>query len=52
MGKNTEKVEEVVEVVDSPAKASYRALLDVYAKQNPVKWEAKKEALLAKLETL
>lgn len=37
---------------DSPAKAAYRAHIEAYAKQNPKKYELKKEALLAKLNTL
>ena len=46
--------EEVVEVSkpDSAAKAAYRVLIETYEKQNPAKFAVKKEALLARLETL
>lgn len=33
-------------------KAEMKALLEVYAEQNPVKWERKKEGLLKKLEAM
>jgi hypothetical protein len=54
-----EKVqEEVVEVVqeevraDSDAKVAFRKLIEVYKVSNPAKYEAKKEALEAKLNSL
>ena len=33
-------------------KAEFKALLDAYAEQNPVKWERKKAVLLARLEAM
>jgi hypothetical protein len=63
MAKETKvKEEEVVETEveetkvktkpDSEAKAEYRKIIEAYAKSNPVKYELKKTALLAKLNTL
>jgi predicted SnoaL-like aldol condensation-catalyzing enzyme len=54
MAKTKEIVEEVVvEVVaESEAKKAFRKLMDTYQKQNPSKFEAKKEALEAKLNSL
>lgn len=46
----TEADEEVPE--DSEAKKKFRALIETYKKQNPVKYAVKESALLAKLETL
>lgn len=45
-----EKTEE--ETAVSPAKAKFKALMDAYAKQNPVKFAQKKEALEKQLASL
>ncbi len=37
---------------ESEAKAKYRALIEVYKKQNPVKYELKKATLEARLASL
>ena len=37
---------------DSDAKKQFEAMIEAYKKQNPVKYELKKEALEAKLKTL
>jgi len=50
-----ETIEEtpVVETVQSSdAKIQFRNFIEAYAKANPAKYELKKEALLAKLNTL
>jgi hypothetical protein len=44
------KEKEVVE--ESEAKVAFRALIEKYAKQNPVKYEKKKAELEAKLAKL
>lgn len=50
--KDPEEVKVAPVMADSEAKASFRALIAVYEKQNPLKFADKKEALFAKLETL
>jgi len=45
-------VDEVVVKEESEAKKAFRKLLATYEKQNPVKYAAKEQALLAKLENL
>jgi len=54
-------IEEVVEVQETPVAKSkevsiaytqFEALIEAYAKQNPVKYELKKEELLSKLNLL
>lgn len=49
-----EKVEKVVEevVAESSAKVAFRNLIEAYKVKNPAKYEAKKEALEAKLNSL
>lgn len=47
-----EKVEKVEVVEESQAKVEFRALIEKYKEQNPVKYELKKEALEAKLNSL
>jgi hypothetical protein len=51
-----EKLEEPVEEesfeVESEEKQAYRELIENYAKQNPVKYAQKKEALLEKLNSM
>jgi len=37
---------------ESEAKKNYRALIEAYAKQNPVKFEGKKAAMYRKLEAM
>ena len=56
---NMEYIEIVEEVkktssktVDSEAKKQFQLHIEAYAKANPAKYELKKEALLAKLNTL
>lgn len=51
MAKSKSVVEEVVSV-ESDAKVAFRKLLEVYKVENPSKYEAKKEALEAKLNSL
>ncbi len=46
----TEKVES--SHVESSAKAEYRKLIEIYKKQNPVKYELKKVALEARLAAI
>jgi hypothetical protein len=46
-----EEVEESFEV-ESEEKQAYRELIENYAKQNPVKYAQKKEALLEKLNSM
>ena len=45
-------VQTVVEAPESEAKQAYRAMMEAYAKQNPAKYELKREAMEAKLNTL
>lgn len=40
------------ETKDSPAKAAFRQLIEVYKKQNPVKYEMKKAELEKKLNAI
>lgn len=50
MAKTKEETVEVVE--ESAAKAAFRKVIEMYKLQNPAKYEAKKEALEAKLAKL
>lgn len=53
MAKNeTKSVETAPVETASPAKVAFAALIEAYKKQNPVKYEAKKAALEAKLKSL
>jgi hypothetical protein len=47
-----EKVEQEVVVQESEAKMAFRKLITVYKEQNPAKYEMKKDALEAKLNSL
>jgi hypothetical protein len=50
--KKTEEVETEQVREESEARKEYRRIIEAYAITNPVKFAEKKEALLAKLETL
>lgn len=56
--KTIEEVDEVLDAIDpvesteSPEKAKFRQIIEEYKVQNPVKYEMKKEALEAKLNSL
>lgn len=45
-------IEEIHAEVPSPSKAAFKALIERYKEQNPVKYELKEEALKAKLASL
>jgi len=50
--KQTKEEKVVAEPKHSVAYLSFKAFLESYAKQNPAKYEAKKDALLEKLNQL
>jgi hypothetical protein len=50
--KQTKEEKVVAEPRHSDAYLSFKAFIDSYAKQNPAKYEEKKEALLEKLNQL
>jgi len=56
--KTIEEVDEVLDAIDpvdtteSDAKKAFRQIIEEYKVQNPVKYEMKKEALEAKLNSL
>lgn len=50
--KEVKKVEKVVVSEESNAKVALKALIAAYKESNPTKYEAKKEALEAKLKSL
>ena len=52
MAKVKDVVVEEVKVAESDAKVAFRKLIEVYKATNPVKYEIKKEALEAKLNSL
>lgn len=47
-----EKAEVVAKVVESDAKVAFRKVIEAYKLANPAKYEVKKEALEAKLNSL
>ena len=49
--KETTKAEKAVKA-ESPARVELKALIEAYKEQNPAKYEAKREALEARLEEL
>jgi hypothetical protein len=49
MAKEIKKVEAEVEVTESAARTEFKKIIELYKKQNPVKYAKKEAELLAKL---